>query len=382
MTFVAVAAVCWGWGPDGRPVFAYSGWEWALPAGAVTTFALARRRAPWLVLAVAIVLEGMTRRADIAAEPFTTGIALFSLADLRGRRQALLALALTLAALGLSVPLADRTPAGLALCAVVALLAVWLGLRFRRDRDAVDRADRLERQVRAERERTRVAELERTAAEHRVRVGRSVHDTLTNTACLSARLADVATVAVRRDDHRAALDAVAQIGRVNRQGLAEIRALVRGLVDDDVAGEAGSVVASIDDVLSAARRAGLPIRASVQGAPASGELLGIAVRVLRECLANAIRHAEPDRVEVTVAFEDGARDDPGEGAGCHGGQCRVEVVNDGADPARARATGGGVGTASLRALAAEHGGTFASGPGADGAWHACFTATTEGGRRG
>jgi len=347
-TFVVVMAYSFGWGPDGEPRIAYVGWEWALPISAVLALGFLRRAAPWATLVVVLALEFESRRTAIAAEPFTAALALFSLADLRGRRQALFALAGSVAVLVASVPFAGRTRSGFALCLIAYGLATWLGVRARGQRERLIELEALKTFERDRREELRLAEQARAAAEHRARIAAEVHDALTNSACLAARLSDAAGVAVDLGDLEGARRAIEQTGKSSRAALQDIRHLLRTIRGEETS--APSMSLNARDLLEGLVRSGITVRSEIDGGLLDPGVERTVLRVLREAISNILKHAEPSLVSVVLGRE--------------GDDIVLRIKNDGivdGPDDRRPSSGSALGLASMQTLVEEHGGTFHAG---------------------
>jgi signal transduction histidine kinase len=94
------------------------------------------------------------------------------------------------------------------------------------------------------------------------------------------------------------------------------------------------------------REAGLPVELEVEGEP-RGLPVGLelsAYRIVQEALTNALKHAGEARATVRVRY----------GAD----SLELEIVDDGAGAADARATGGGHGLVGMRERVALYGGRF------------------------
>lgn len=227
-------------------------------------------------------------------------------------------------------------------------------LRWQRLREA-------EAAARAEAERDRALAKSRIAAELHDSVG---HD-LTAIIALSEGLAG-ATGDEQLDR------AIASINELARSGLADTRRAVRAL-----AGEAGSTAVlsalpgpaptekpaerhrwdEIAALLGSVRAAGVTAALTETGArPDDPVQAGLAFRVCREGVTNALRHAVGlSRLTVSVDHgEDGAAD--------------VAVRDDGAPGEGAGGPGTGMGLSHLRREVGELGGTLSAGPVGEGGW--------------
>ncbi|MFI5619245.1 sensor histidine kinase [Streptomyces sp. NPDC051567] len=253
-----------------------------------------------------------------------------------------------------------------------------------------DRAAQLERANRVE--------AEQAAARERARIAREMHDILSHAVSLMIVQAEAGPVAVRRapDRAEAAFEAISETGR---DAMAQLRTMLGVLRDDGPApgggagtgpadtgagpadagaagagpgpaapGRPGSAprapqpgVAALPALLDRVRRGGPGVSYERRGTvrPLAATADTTAYRVVQEALTNVVRHARarevavvldygPDTLTVTVT-------DDGRGPSAH----------DGATGGR-RGGGGGHGLAGIRERAAAHGGTAEAGPGPDG----------------
>jgi signal transduction histidine kinase len=194
-----------------------------------------------------------------------------------------------------------------------------------------------------------LAELDRTQAvtAERARVARELHDMVANH--LSA-IAIHSTAALSLDDPQTSRDALAVIRENSVEGLAEMRRLI-GILRNS-SGDAEPAVAPTLDGLGAlvdsARAGGLDVTVDARhGAlPAPVELA--AYRIVQESLTNALKHAAPGRVTVSLT------------RGGHALRITVTSPYDGHDAPRA--PGSGAGLVGMRERAALLHGTFEAGP--------------------
>jgi signal transduction histidine kinase len=158
------------------------------------------------------------------------------------------------------------------------------------------------------------------------------------------------TAALSLDDPKTSQDALAVIRENSVEGLAEMRRLI-GILRDD-SGEREPAAAPTLDGLGAlvdtARTNGLDVTldAAHVKLPAPVELA--AYRIVQESLTNALKHASPGRVTVTLAQQDGS--------------LTVRVISPYGDRDGPRAPGSGAGLVGMRERAALLGGTFEAGP--------------------
>lgn len=135
--------------------------------------------------------------------------------------------------------------------------------------------------------------LQRTlaVAAERDRVARDVHDVLGHSLTVISLKADLAERLVDRDPDRAKAE-IADIQRLTRQSLAEIRATVAGLRVARLADERDNAATALQD-------AGISARL-----PEDGDVVDPGHRItmawaLREAVTNIIRHSGARRVDVT-----------------------------------------------------------------------------------
>ncbi len=181
-------------------------------------------------------------------------------------------------------------------------------------------------------------EVARLAAEQeRLRIARDMHDLLGHTLTTVTVKAQLARRLVHRDPGRAERE-LADVERLARQSLADVRAVVAGYREVSLAVE----LATAKEVLAAAgMSAEVPV--AVDAVPAElRELFGWAVR---EGVTNAVRHSRARRVRITVD------------------EHAVEVLDDGAGAVEAVPSGRpGSGLAGLAERAARLGGRVETGP--------------------
>ncbi|MXM68221.1 two-component sensor histidine kinase [Streptomyces sp. HUCO-GS316] len=239
-----------------------------------------------------------------------------------------------------------RDPQGLLIgvgVGVVALAPAATGWVVRNHRDAAEAA-----RLRAE-QTALLAEMDRAQAvtAERARMARELHDMVANH--LSA-IAIHSTAALSLDEPKTSRDALSVIRENSVEGLAEMRRLI-GILRDS-GGDAAPVAAPTLDGLGAlvdgARANGLDVTLDTdyRQVPAPVELA--AYRIVQESLTNALKHARPGRVTVTLARRDGVLD--------------VRVDSPYGHRDGPRAPGSGAGLVGMRERAALLGGTFDAGP--------------------
>jgi signal transduction histidine kinase len=203
------------------------------------------------------------------------------------------------------------------------------------------------RRARLTRDRERAA-ADAVAAE-RSRIARELHDVVAHAMGVMVVQAGAARTVVDRDPS-AAKQAIAQVERVGRDGLAEMRRLIGVLTDGDAGAERAPQpgLAALDDLVSTVRSAGLAVevvRVGQEQPLAAGADLA-AYRVIQEALTNVLKHAGPVHARVTLTY----------------GQERlvIEVEDDGIGPATT--DGAGHGLVGMRERVGLYGGDLRTGP--------------------
>ncbi|QBI54593.1 sensor histidine kinase [Streptomonospora litoralis] len=344
---------------------------------------LFRRTAPGAVVALATLVVA----ADAAVGPSTAvlinyGDALYAACVWGRRRLADGVLAVLCAAgaalVGLLVftlvrggvlggPLAAVQVFGLYVLVFGSPVISGLSVREHRQRTALER----ERARQIE----RMAELDRRSAvsEERGRVARDLHDVIANHLSAIA-VQSTAALSMREADPDRTRRALGVIRDSSLHGLTEMRAMIRVLrgADGEQDPRLEAVTPRLDDadrLFADARAAGLEVAVtwSPPQRPLPPRADAAAYRVLQEALTNALRHADPMRVEVRVEYRlDGA---------FAGGRLVLTVRNgyadggsaDSGDGAEARTAvldhrGAGAGLTGMRERVHLLGGRFGAGP--------------------
>ncbi|MBF6329198.1 sensor histidine kinase [Nocardia transvalensis] len=195
----------------------------------------------------------------------------------------------------------------------------------------------------------------RAILEEKARIARDLHDVVAHHMSMVVVQAQTAPYRVA-DVSPAARAEFESIGASAREALNEIRSMLGVLRSDGQLPEHAPQPAAADvlTLLDGARRAGVPIEWTVDGALETiPDTTGLALyRIVQESLSNASRHAPRAAVRVLVAV----------------GATGVEVVI-GNGPGETRAAGTpGTGIAGMRARAEAIGGTLTAGPRADGGY--------------
>ncbi|MFF7170488.1 sensor histidine kinase [Streptomyces pseudovenezuelae] len=336
--------------PSSDPITLFDGpWPVLLPLTVLAGCELLRRTAPRAAL--------LTGTAAICADLVTQGnlatILMFTdvvyAAVLYGplasaRRIQWITGPLTVA--GTLVPFAVwRVPEALLIGVVVGVVAYGpaaTGWIVRNHRDAAEAA-----RLRAE-QTALLAEMDRTQAvtAERARMARELHDMVANH--LSA-IAIHSTAALSIDEPATSREALAVIRENSVDGLAEMRRLIGILRDGDHEPSPVPTLDGLGALVDGARANGLDVTLDAchhAAVPAPVELA--AYRIVQESLTNALKHACPGPVSVSLAERDGA--------------LTVEVSSPYGDRDGPRAPGSGAGLVGMRERAALLGGTFRAGP--------------------
>ncbi|MFC4532977.1 sensor histidine kinase [Sphaerisporangium dianthi] len=204
----------------------------------------------------------------------------------------------------------------------------------------------------AEAERTREEAALRRAGEERLRIARELHDSLTHSISIIKVQAGVAVHLARKRGEKVP-EALLAIQEAGGEAMRELRATLEVLRDD--AGEPpGTGLDRLDDLVSRARSAGLPVTVRVEGRPRPlpAAVDRAAYRIVQEALTNVARHATGHtRASVRVGY----------GAS----ELSVLVDDDGRLPAGARPVPG-VGLTGMRERITALGGRLHAGPGLRG----------------
>jgi signal transduction histidine kinase len=288
--------------------------------------------------------------------PLTLAVLVYSAAAAGPPRRAGVCLVSVLAVLGVALPrdFAEERPYDgsfewyLVLTGVLTFILALEGGAFIAGRRAAGTRARTER-------------LERAIADERVRISRELHDIVAHSVTVITMHAAGGRRALHRD-RRAAEDALGLIEDLGKQTMNELRRMLGLLRAEDSSARGGRppTLASVGDLLDAARRSGLDVHLREHGPrkalDPSVELA--AYRSIQEGLTNAMRYAgagASTAIRLTWSAD----------------RLTVEVHDDGAgsvDPALA-ALSTGHGLVGLRERIAIAGGTLASGPGLGGGWH-------------
>jgi len=286
--------------------------------------------------------------------PFAALLAFYSLGAHAGRRTAIVAGAVGLVLLGLSIAhQIDWQPLtwskfGLLVGRLAPLVAAAIlgdNIRTRREylRAVEDRAAQLERE--------HEANASRAAAEEQARIAREVHDVVAHNLSVIVVQATAAE-RVFASDPADAKRALGAIGSTARQALDELRRVL-GVVRT---GEERSpefppqpTLAELEPLLEQVRAAGLAVDLQRTGEPyeLSPALELSAYRIVQEALTNTLRHGEARHAFVTLRFDSDAVD--------------LEIIDDGSAPAPGNGNAGR-GLIGMRERAAALGGRIEAAP--------------------
>ncbi|MFD8142763.1 sensor histidine kinase [Streptomyces sp. NPDC059708] len=311
-----------------------------------------RRRAPAAAL-VGVIVAGSVYRLALDGPgqplPYAGLVCVYSIALLRPARERLVAGAALVVVIAVSVGLNTGTARELLFALFVFAAAFALGrlqaTRLAYTEAALDRAAQLERANRIE--------AEQAAARERARIAREMHDILSHAVSIMIVQAEAGPVAVRRAPERAeaAFEAIAETGR---DAMAQLRTILGVLRAEEAAPRAPQPgIGALPELVDRVRASGLAVSyertGEVRELPAALE--ATVHRVVQEALTNVVKHAGASVVDVRLEY--GVR------------ELAVRVTDDGRGPAGGGGPGGH-GLIGIRERAAAHGGTAWTGPGADG----------------
>ncbi|WP_432036308.1 sensor histidine kinase [Streptomyces cucumeris] len=301
-----------------------------------------RRRAPVAVLLAVVAASALYQLAlDGPGQPlpYPGLVVVYTVAAVSPPPKRLATGGLLLVAVPVSVWLNTRSARELSFCVFVFAAAYVFG----RLTDARQRANRIE--------------TERAAARERARIAREMHDILSHAVSLMIVQAEAGPVAVRTAPERAeaAFDAISETGR---GAMAELRRMLGVLrTGDEPDGPAAPRepqpgLAALPELLDRVRASGLEVAHRTTGTarPLPEATAATVYRIVQEALTNTVRHAAARTVSVHLAYGDGLLD--------------LTVTDDGRGPRPG--PGGGHGLVGIRERAAAHGGTAVAGAGPDG----------------
>jgi signal transduction histidine kinase len=270
---------------------------------------------------------------------------------------------------GAALRLPARLSAGVAVVAVAALAVSWsvaghrsvdnvvlnelgvvafyiVSMFARRLRESNEHA----RSLIAELEETRAAQAQAAALSERQRLAREMHDVLAHTLSgLVLNLEGARLLAGRAGTDPEIRGAVDRAHRLAKTGLGEARRAIAMLRDDEVPGPHGLAALAA----AFAEDCGVPCEFAMTGdiVRLDSDCQLTLYRVAQESLTNIRKHARPDRVAVTLAYEET-------------GVCLT--VEDVGATAPVSASNGGYGLTGMRERAELLGGTLSAAPTATG----------------
>ncbi|MFI5805487.1 sensor histidine kinase [Streptomyces sp. NPDC051561] len=333
-----------------------------LAAYALTTLTVVplvwRRRAPLAVLVAVMCTQGLYGAAvDGPGQslPYTSMVALYSVAALSPARTRQLAGSMTLVIATVSVVLRGRDDwlRELTFTLVVFSASYAFG-RLTHTRQAYTRA--VEERA-AELERANRIEAEQAAARERARIAREMHDILSHAVSIMVVQAEAGPVAVRVAPERAeaAFDAISSAGRDAMTQLRQMLGVLRDVPGDPLAPRAPQPgVGELPLLVERVERSGLCVTYEITGrtrvlSPALG---ATAYRIVQEALTNVVKHADAQHARVQLDYQE-----------C---QLTLSVTDDGRGRPDPAARTAGHGLLGIQERAAAHGGSATAGPGPDG----------------
>jgi signal transduction histidine kinase len=274
---------------------------------------LLRRRFPFAAPALAFAVQAAITFADEEVGSVTTGLAALLLTfwaagSHRSRSLAVAGFAIGIASLVIigeqdvrlqDVPVeAVQSGNFMFVAAAVWLAAFAFQRRTRHTAELEARATHLERD--------REVRAGIAVAEERTRIARELHDVIAHCVSVMTVQSGAARLLLEEDPKRA-VEPLLAVEDTGRQALAEMRRLLEILRRDMV--ETGLVpqpgLSDLPALVERCEAAGVPVELKVAGEPealAPGVDLA-AYRVVQEALTNAVKHAGPARVWVTVHYD-------------------------------------------------------------------------------
>ncbi|AJF67548.1 sensor histidine kinase [Streptomyces vietnamensis] len=312
------------------------------PAYGLTTLTVVplvwRRRAPMAVLLAILATSALYKLAVEGPGqplPYTGLVSVYTIAVLAPPWQRIVTAGLLVVAVPASVWLNTQSAREL----TFSLFVFGAAYVFGRLTDARQRAQRVEAEQAATRERARIA--------------REMHDILSHAVSLMVVQAEAGPVAVRAAPERAeaAFEAISETGREAMVQLRQMLGLLREGGETAAPREPQPDLADLPALLDRVRAGGLTVGYATEGGVrALPAATGASVyRIVQEALTNVVKHARARTVDVRLAHADGV--------------LRVTVTDDGRGP---QGGPGGHGLVGVRERAAAHGGTAETGAGPGG----------------
>ncbi len=312
------------------------------PAYGLTTLTVVplvwRRRAPMTVLLAILATSALYKLAVEGPGqplPYTGLVSVYTIAVLAAPWQRMATAGLLVVAVPASVWLNTQSAREL----TFSLFVFGAAYVFGRLTDARQRAQRVE--------------AEQAAARERARIAREMHDILSHAVSLMVVQAEAGPVAVRAAPERAeaAFEAISETGREAMVQLRQMLGLLREGGETAAPREPQPDLADLPALLDRVRAGGLTVGYATEGGVrALPAATGASVyRIVQEALTNVVKHARARTVDVRLAHADGV--------------LRVTVTDDGRGP---QGGPGGHGLVGVRERAAAHGGTAETGAGPGG----------------
>lgn len=217
-------------------------------------------------------------------------------------------------------------------------------------------AEALERAERAEQLRDQEARYLMNA--ERLRIAREVHDTVAHAIAVINLHAGV-TAHVLDERPEQVRESLGTIERTSATALRELRAtlgLLRDAGDDEHAPAPG--LGRLGELVAMARGSGLEVTVDAEDPPLElpGAVNHAAYRILQEAITNAVRHAGPAHLNVSVRCDD---------------ELQIRVADDGHGGPATGEPGRGRGITGMRERAALLGGNLTAGPRPGGGFEVC-----------
>jgi len=343
----------------------------------VTGALLFRRRAPRLVLAIAVLgmVAGFAEYGQGHLLPVL--LALYAVAVYRDVPTAWVGFGASALLGGLSAWLNDGVTfmswvAVASQLAIMMLAATLIGVNVGNSKRYVEALVDLAAQLAAERDQE--AQLARVS--ERARIAREMHDVIAHSLSVMVALADGAHAIAPKNAERAR-DAMLEVASTGRSSMQEMRRLLGVLAEDPETGSAErrgardpAVAAPLApqpgieqlvELVETFRSANLPIRLEQNGrAPHNTGVQLTIYRIVQESLTNALRYSDsPTLVTVRIVVTSGS--------------VRVVVADNGQSHSPAPSQGSGRGIIGLQERVAVYGGTLEAGPAANRGWRVTGT---------
>jgi len=172
-------------------------------------------------------------------------------------------------------------------------------------------------------------EVERLAATaERERIARDLHDLLGHTLSLIVLKSELASRLAAKDPERAARE-IADVERISREALAQVRAAVRGY-------RSAGIEAEVREALQALEGAGIQVETALAPANLSAAQESVFALALREGVTNVLRHAQATSCRLSLRqngswceleiADNGRGGEAREGSGLSGMRERVEAL--------------------------------------------------------